>query len=62
MMLEEGGGAKGGGGGGASDSMKAELEALKAENAELKKKAGKSEYRIQHLISSLEEEEKKNRK
>lgn len=32
-----------------------EFEALKSENAALKKQAGKYEYRIKHLVRSLEE-------
>ena len=35
------------------------IEQLRAENAELKVKLEKNEYRIKHLIRSLEEEEKK---
>ena len=55
---------------GDAESLKKENEAvteyfllfykqLRAENAELKQKLERNEYRIKHLIRSLEEEEKK---
>jgi hypothetical protein len=44
-----------GGDGSSSASNKAELEGLKAENAALKVKLAKKEYRIKHLVQSVEE-------
>ncbi|KAK8816772.1 hypothetical protein WA577_002169 [Blastocystis sp. JDR] len=44
---------------GDAEELKKENEALRAENEELKIKLEKDEYRIKHLIRSLEEEEKK---
>ncbi|GMH89132.1 hypothetical protein TrVE_jg714 [Triparma verrucosa] len=49
-LMAEGGGASG-----------KEVEGLKEENAKLKLKNEKLEYRVQHLIKMLEEEEAKNR-
>lgn len=36
-----------------------EMEAMRMENEELKKKVSKSEYRIKHLIRAIEELQKK---
>lgn len=45
---------------GDEESLKKENETLRAENESLKVALQKSEYRVKHLIRSLEEEEKKD--
>ncbi|GMH64962.1 hypothetical protein TrLO_g5248 [Triparma laevis f. longispina] len=49
-LMKEGGGASG-----------KEVDSLKEENKALKLKNEKLEYRVQHLIKMLEEEESKNK-
>ena len=51
--------AGGGGGGGGGAAASEENQALRAENAQLKKEVAKQAYRIAHLVKMLNAEEAK---